>query len=480
LLFHTLEFAILVALVWPTYLLLRRLRAQNILLLVASYVFYGWWEWRYIPLLLFSTAVDYIIGRALDGEERPARRRQLLLASCVANLGLLGFFKYWGWFASTSNGIASWLGIDATLPELHLLLPVGISFYTFQSMAYTIDVYRRHFPAWKSFVEFAAYISYFPQLVAGPIERPDNLLRAMGSPRTVTLDGVEEGIFLFAKGWLLKALADVLAGVADPIFAAPADQDPWALLCGVYAFTFQVYGDFFGYSQMARGIARLFGFRLMENFRAPFFAPSLRLLWNRWHISLTGWLRDYLFISLGGLRGGTARAARNLFLTLLLAGLWHGAAGHFVVWGGLLGAAIALQYVLLDQSAPGRRQLLRRRPLFRSAWATAGTLVSFHIFALSCVFFRAQPTESGSAWQAAIDYYAGLASLPAAVWHPPPLAMWVIAIPVASDLLQLRYGTSYWSQGWPWPVRGIVLGLMLTGAVIFASPEPRAFIYFQF
>ena len=202
-LFHTLEFVLFLAVVWPAYLLLRRIERQNALLVAASYLFYGWWEWRYVPLLLASTGVDYFIGRRLEGEEDARSRRSLVAASCIANLSLLGFFKYWDFFASTSNGVAAWFGLQGVVPQLHILLPIGISFYTFQSMAYTIDVYRGQVPASRNFVQFAAFISFFPQLVAGPIERARNLLRAMAEPRRVDMAAIEQGVFLFAQGWLL-------------------------------------------------------------------------------------------------------------------------------------------------------------------------------------------------------------------------------------------------------------------------------------
>jgi D-alanyl-lipoteichoic acid acyltransferase DltB (MBOAT superfamily) len=479
-LFHTLEFAILLSLVWPAYLLLRRLALQNLLLLAASYVFYGWWEWRYIPLLLFSTIVDYCVGRLLDRTAHPGRRRFLLGASCVSNLGLLGFFKYWGLFASTSNGIAARLGLQGVLPELHILLPIGISFYTFQSMAYTIEVYRGQFPAWRSFSEFAAYISFFPQLVAGPIERPHNLLRAIAAPRSVTWEGIEEGVFLFAKGWLVKAIADVLGTITDPVFASPTGHGAWMLLWGMYAFIFQIYCDFLGYSQMARGIARLFGFRLMENFRAPFFAPDIRQLWARWHISLTSWLRDYLYRPLGGDHGGRVCVTLNVFATMFLAGLWHGAAWHFAVWGASFGIAMILHRALLHPGARRRQRYLANRPMLRGLWLALGTLASFHVFALSGVLFRAQTNATATDWQNALAHYAGILRAPFEAWQAPPQAMWVIAIVIAFDLLQLWRGSSYWSERWPWPVRGVVIGLLIVSAMVFDSPSPQAFIYFQF
>jgi D-alanyl-lipoteichoic acid acyltransferase DltB (MBOAT superfamily) len=479
LLFHSLEFALLLALVWPAYLLLRRLKHQNLLILVASYVFYGWWEWRYIPLLLFSTGVDFAVARALSRQTHASRRRLLLATSCIANLGLLGFFKYWGMFASTGNGFAAWLGAGSWLPEFHILLPIGISFYTFQSLAYTVDVYRGTFPAWRSFTEFAAYVSFFPQLIAGPIERPRNLLRAVGAPRQVTLEGIEAGVFLFVQGWLLKTVADALGGVADPVFADPSAHSGWAGLWAAYAFIIQIYCDFFGYSQMARGVARLFGFRLMENFRVPFFASDVRQLWARWHVSLTSWLRDYLYYPLLG-KLGRGGQLFSLFMTMAIAGLWHGAAWNFVLWGSVFGLVLVVHAIVWQPGIERRRLFFESRHWLRRGWLTLGALSSFTIFALAGVLFRAQDTASASGLENALTHYAGILRAPREVFEMPPLAMWVVAIALVSDVLQLRAGDSYWSQRWPWLGRGVLIALMVVAAMLLDSPRPKAFIYFQF
>lgn len=451
------------------YALLRRqLRAQNALLVIASVVFYGWWEWRYIPLLLFSTVVDYCIGRAIEGTQEAQRRKLLVSLSCAANLGLLGFFKYWDFFAGSANGFGAWLGFDSQIPQFAILLPIGISFYTFQSMAYTIEVYRGQFPAWRSFTEFAAYISFFPQLVAGPIERPQRLLRAIAKPRNVGWSDVERGLTLFAMGWLLKGVADALGSVVDPVFAAPQQQGAWSLLWGVYAFAFQLYCDFFGYTQMARGIAQLLGFRLMENFDAPYFSANPAEFWRRWHISLSTWLRDYLYISLGGSRTTRLRTLRNLLLTMLLGGLWHGAAWGFIIWGAFHGMWLVLHRVLFRE---------------RSSFAVPRALAVFATFHLTCfgwVFFRAQATETAPALVNAIDYLSGLLLLATANWETPPLVLGLIAIPLLFDWLQRRTGESYWTRDWHWLARGVALGLLAVAAAILGSEEPQAFVYFQF
>lgn len=453
----------------PLYALLRgRLPLQNALLLLASYVFYAWWEWRYVPLLLFSTCVDYWVAQRIEATEAPASRRRWVALSCAANLGLLGFFKYWDFFARSGNGLAGALGLEGALPELDILLPIGISFYTFQSMAYTIEVHRKHFPAWRSFLEFATYVSFFPQLVAGPIERPQRLLRAIAATRRVRASDVEQGLTLFAMGWLLKSAADVLATVADPVFGAPREAGAWSLLWGVYAFAFQLYCDFFGYTQMARGVAKLLGFDLMENFATPYFSANPAEFWRRWHISLSTWLRDYLYISLGGSRRTRARTLRNLLITMTLGGLWHGAAWGFVVWGVLHGVWLVLhRWLYREGSGP-------RIPKPLAVFAT------FHLVCVGWIFFRAQDTAEAGALANALHHLGGLLALPLAAWEAPPLAFAVTAIPLFFDGLQRATGESQWTRGMHWALRGVALGLLITLASVLGSEQPRAFVYFQF
>lgn len=477
-LFQTLDFAIFLLVVWPAALLVRRLNGQNVLLLVASYAFYGMWDWRFLPLLLFSTVVDYEIGRRLDRTERPAARRALLIASCVANLGVLGFFKYWTLVASTANGFAHWLGVDHLLPQPNIILPIGISFFTLQSMAYTIDVYRREFRAWPSFRQFALYVSFFPQLIAGPIERPRNLLPQIAAPRIVSWSAVEEGLFLFCKGWLLKSVADALAEFSDPIYAAPGEHSAWVLLWAMYGFTFQLYCDFLGYSQMARGLARFFGLRLMENFNVPYLAQSVREFWRRWHISLSTWLRDYLYRSLGGRHGSTPRILGNLMVTMILSGLWHGAAWQFAAWGLLHGVYLVVDQGLLTRV--GDRIRNRGGRLGGRLWAVGGVLVTFHAWAVSMLLFRAQESPEKSAIAQAWDHAVGLTGLLDQPWEAPPRAMALVAAVVLFDILQQRKGDSYWCESWGWPLRGALIGVLAVAAFVLASGQANEFIYFQF
>lgn len=394
-LFNSYTFAIFFALFFGAYWLLRdRVRLQNILALVGSLVFYGWWDERFLILILVSIVTDYITGWGASGRrqrlrvvvealvflwvasavvlaiagpeafwiagwlvaftfgmigivafvdrlDESSRRRAYLWVSVGLNLGILGVFKYFNFFAGELQSLAGQFGWELSPITLDVILPVGISFYTFQTLSYTIDIYRRKLEPTDRLIEFAAFVSFFPQLVAGPIERASNLLPQFFQRRRLTVDAATSAVWLFVWGLCKKVvIADNLSAVADPVFAAPEQYGSSALLAALIAFTFQIYCDFSGYSDMARGSARLLGFELMLNFNLPYFARTPSEFWQRWHISLSSWLRDYLYIPLGGNRLGPAGVYRNLALTMLLGGLWHGANWTFIAWGAFHGAIL--------------------------------------------------------------------------------------------------------------------------------------------
>ncbi len=478
-LFNTHEFVVLVSVVLALVAFLRGRVGQNTTLLVASYVFYGWWDYRFLVLLWASTLVDFTVGRRLAQVDDPTQRRRLVGLSCVVNLGLLGFFKYWNLFASTGNGFGAWLGIEeAILPSLQIVLPVGISFYTFQTLSYSIDVYRRTVPPCDSLLDFALYVAFFPQLVAGPIERPGNLLPTLSRARRLSATNFEAGAFLFASGWFRKSLGDVMATVSDPAFADPASTPAWMALWGVYAFSFQVYLDFSGYTDMARGVARMFGIQLMENFRAPYFATSISDYWRRWHISLSTWLRDYVYMSLGGTRSGRARVAINLMLTMLLGGLWHGAAWNYVVWGGIHGVIVGLEGMRSERrgnDGVGIGPYISRRLEAVTKW-----FVTFHVIVFTLVFFRAQARGEHGAVGEAFAYLGQLSQLTVSPFTPPPLLLGLFLLVVGLDMLSQRAGRSDFAFSWPWPARGGVVAVLGLLGFILGSGENRAFIYFQF
>ncbi|MCA8992786.1 MAG: MBOAT family protein [Planctomycetaceae bacterium] len=319
-------------------------RPRNVFLLACSYFFYGCWDWRFLSLIVFSTVVDYVASHRIAATEEAPTRRKWLIISCVVNLGLLAFFKYANFGVTAANQLLAQMGIDPAFARLNILLPVGISFYTFQTMSYTIDVYRRSLKPLDSFIDFALYVAFFPQLVAGPIERGTALAPQMTRKTLATWAGIRFGVWLCLKGVFKKAvIADNMAVLVDGVFNSDDPQSGTAILLATYAFAFQIYGDFSGYSDIARGTAKLMGYDLMVNFRLPYFAQSPSEFWQRWHISLSSWLRDYLYIPLGGNRGGTLLTYRNLVLTMLLGGLWHGAAWTFLIWGAWHGVILVLQ-----------------------------------------------------------------------------------------------------------------------------------------
>jgi len=327
-LFNSIDFAIFLPIVFVLYwfVINKNLKWQNAFIVVASYVFYGWWDWRFLSLITFSIVVDYFIGVFLGKEENQRKRKLLLWISICVNLGFLGFFKYYNFFVDNFVAAFSFFGMDIKAQSLNIILPVGISFYTFQALSYTIDVYKRRLEPTKDFIAFAAFVSFFPQLVAGPIERATNLLPQFYKKRTFDYSKAVDGLRQILWGLFKKVvIADNCAQFANQIFNNSADMNGSTLLLGVLFFTFQIYGDFSGYSDIAIGTARLFGFDLMRNFNFPYFSRDIAEFWRRWHISLSTWFRDYLYIPLGGSHGGTWTKIRNTFIIFIVSGFWHGA-----------------------------------------------------------------------------------------------------------------------------------------------------------
>src|SRR3982751_809052 len=331
--FNSLHFVWFFLVVYALYRVLPH-RGQNWLLLVASYYFYAAWDYRFLGLLVASTLVDYTCGLALAAIRDQRRRRAVMWLSIGFNLTLLGFFKYFNFFADNLHVIFGALGWRLDFVMLRVLLPVGISFYTFVTMSYVIDVYRREITPSRNLLDFAVFVAYFPHLVAGPILRATKLLPQIATPRRITSMQIREGLWLIAWGFFQKIfVADNLAPIASRVFAPGAHETGINVLLGTYAFAFQIYGDFAGYSNIARGTSKLMGIELIENFRFPYLVRSAQDFWKHWHISLSTWLRDYLYIPLGGSRGSAWRTRRNLLITMVLGGLWHGAAWTFVLWG---------------------------------------------------------------------------------------------------------------------------------------------------
>lgn len=440
--------------------------AQKLMLLAASYYFYGQWEWHYLLLIWFSTIVDYLIALRLP---RTAHPRRLVIISVIVNLGFLAIFKYANWLIDTVNLGAAAAGSAWQVTPIDLLLPVGISFYTFQSLSYTIDVYRGVLPPRRNLLDYALAVAFFPQLEAGPIVRAREFLAELDGDQRIDFRDVKYALVLIALGYAKKLVfADNLALVADPVFDDPAAHGFVDSLLAVYAFAFQIYCDFSGYTDIAIGCALLLGIRFPKNFDYPYSATSLQDFWRRWHMTLSRWLRDYLYIALGGNRKGEARTYANLMLTMLLGGLWHGASWNFVVWGGLHGSYLAFERAVLAR--------LRWWNAANPAMQAVRVLATFHLVCLAWVFFRA-PDFAG-AWTmlgtlarpslAGFDAgaHASLALLLAGLFALQQLGAW------------LHYKERI-AEG-----RGVRFAMLLAGtlaAMIWFAPTTTApFIYFQF
>jgi len=362
-----------------------RFRAQNYFLLAASYFFYGWWDWRFVLLLAFSTTVDFHIARAIDTAASARFRKVLLVGSISLNFAILGFFKYFNFFTDSFLQLAPVLGLD-NLPRvfLQIILPPAISFYTFQEVAYIVDVYHGKLKPARSLIDYALFVSLFPHLIAGPIQRPSHLLPQVQQPRVWNAAKAFDGLLLILEGLFRKVvIADNCALVANAAFAGNfGPPSAMVVLLGTVAFAFQIYGDFSGYSSIARGSAQLLGFHFAVNFRQPYLAQSLQDFWRRWHISLSSWLRDYLYIPLGGNRRGKLRTYVNLLVTMLLGGLWHGANWTFVIWGGLHGFGLAVERLLT-----GAREIADSQGNI-ARWTRRVAVFTF--VCVSWIFFRSQ------------------------------------------------------------------------------------------
>jgi D-alanyl-lipoteichoic acid acyltransferase DltB (MBOAT superfamily) len=475
-LFNSLEFVVFFLIVYASYLVLDH-RRQNHLLLTASYVFYGAWDWRFLTLLWATTFVDYVVGLLLGRPGSERIRKLILTVSIIANLGVLGTFKYFNFFADSFTELAALFGLTLSPITLKIILPVGVSFYTFQSMSYTIDVYRRRLAPCKKLADFALYVAFFPQLVAGPIERVTRLLPQILQPRAVTRDKIGTGLCLILLGFFKKVVvADSLAPTVDAIFS---EQDGFTgpeVLVGTLFFAFQIYCDFSGYTDIARGLSRLLGFELMVNFKQPYFARSPSDFWRRWHISLSSWLRDYLYVPLGGNKHGRWLTYRNLMLTMLLGGLWHGAAWNFVLWGAYHGALL-VGYRAFDERINAAGPQARNGGLRFDGHAVAATIIMFAFTLYGWLLFRATSLHQIAAMTSALGDFTTMAS-----WARELVKLVFFVWPVVLlDYLAFR------SDGEePWPLRASVAlqttcyASLIFLFVVLGRYEGASFIYFQF
>ena len=484
-LFNTFQFAYFFAILFPTYWILRRhYKAQNLLLLLAGYYFYACWEPKFLALLILSTVMDYACGLAVDRIEAPRKRKLFVILSMALNLGMLGYFKYVNFFSASMQVALAKAGLNVPLWHIEVVLPIGISFYTFQSMSYVIDVYRKHIKPTKNLLEFATFVSFFPHLVAGPIMRPTTLLPQIQAPRKFNIDQIYQGAYLIFWGLTKKVVvADNLGPIVNDLFGRWQTIDGGLALLAIYAFAFQIYCDFSGYTDAARGIAKCLGIELALNFNLPYFATSPQEFWDRWHISLSKWLRDYLFIPLGGSRGGRLHTYRNLLLTMIIGGLWHGAAWTFIIWGTYQGVILVghrLAKPLLDKINP-------TSTVDQACWKAVRIIATFHLVCLGWLIFR----STGSPPEIKVGAYTGVEQLLGmleAIAYRPAIPASAYLLPIAITILPLllvqfvQYASNDLDiiSRTPWYVRSVFYTICFYAFVLGGEFGGSQFLYFQF
>ncbi|MDT0676811.1 MBOAT family O-acyltransferase [Autumnicola musiva] len=476
-LFNSLPFMVFLPVVFVFYwiLLKKRLQAQNVLLLVASYVFYGWWDYRFLTLIAASTLIDFFIGLALTKKNLLRWKKPLLWVSIVFNLGMLGVFKYYNFFIDSWMEAGQALGFNMHFSSLQLILPVGISFYSFQTLSYTIDIYRNKIKPTSDFIRFAAFVSFFPQLVAGPIERASNLLPQFSRRREFNFEFAKSGIHLIIWGLFQKmVIADNCATFVNNIFNNYENLNSLTLALGSVYFAFQIYGDFAGYSNIAIGTARLFGFDLMRNFNYPYFSRDVAEFWRRWHISLSTWFRDYLYIPLGGSRGSRKEQVRNVFIIFLVSGFWHGANWTFVVWGAIHASLFIplllwrtnrknLNGVAQNNLLPGFREFLH-------------ILLTFSVVCMAWVFFRSPSISSSFGYFSSFFENFGLSTEYLSIGRYSTELLLLIALFISIEWASRREEHPF--AGKQKFVKTSVALLMITMFGVFSKHSD--FIYFQF
>lgn len=481
-LFPSIDFAVFLPVVFLLYWFVfqRSLKLQNAFILFASMVFYGWWDWRYLGLVFISAATDYLAAIAMDRTDHAKRRKVLLILSLLVNLGMLGFFKYYNFFIESFNAAFTFMGQDISLSTLRIVLPVGISFYTFQTLSYTIDVYRKEMKASHDPVAFGAFILFFPQLVAGPIERASNLLPQFMGPRTFDEAKARDGMRQMLWGLFKKVvIADNCAIYADMVWTDPAFHYGSAFWVALLCFSFQIYADFSGYSDIAIGSSRLFGFDLKRNFNFPFFSRDVGEFWRRWHISLNTWFRDYLYLPLGGSKGGKWIVARNVAAIFLVSGLWHGANWTFVAWGAanlllfLPAILFARHRKFTGPLAPGR--IL---PTFSDV---GHMLTTFVLIALTRIFFRSPTIDVAFTAFREMFSRSAFRAVPATLPSHWATMLGGAGLLIAVEWVQREQQHGLALERIPQrAIRWCIYGVLVTAMVLLAPNNGDSFIYFQF
>lgn len=482
-LFNSIEFAIFLPIVFLLYWFVfqRNLKWQNLFIVIVSYIFYGWWDWRFLFLIFFSSAQDYFLARMLINEENQRKRKWILATSIITNLGILGFFKYYNFFIENFITAFTLFGVQPNIHTMQILLPVGISFYTFQTLSYTIDVYNRKLEATKDFIAFSAFVSFFPQLVAGPIERATNLLPQFYKKRQFNYDLAKDGMRQILWGLFKKmVIADNCAHYANMIFNDYESHTGTTLIFGAVLFAFQIYGDFSGYSDIAIGTSKLFGFNLMRNFAYPYFSRDIAEFWRRWHISLSTWFKDYLYIPLGGSRGGNFSRAKNTFIIFIVSGFWHGANWTFIIWG-LLNALFILPSILMKTNR-SNMDIVAQGRILPSVKEFFQIIITFALTTLAWIFFRAESVAG--AWGYISKMFT---TLHLSIGYPYKLLggnlsiifflvlMLIFEWLMRTELHPFRFNENKVKRPIRWGIY-----IIFTLLILWCAGEQEDFIYFQF
>lgn len=474
-LFNSLDFALFLPIVFLLYWFVtnKSLSLQNLLIVVASYVFYAWWDWRFLGLIALSTLIDFLVANRLQKTDNASSRKGMLMVSLFFNLGLLAFFKYFNFFIDSWVDAWAGLGVAMQTSTLNIILPVGISFYTFQTLSYTIDVYRRKVEATNNLVQFTAYVAFFPQLVAGPIERASHLLPQFSSKRIFDPQVASSGFYLIIWGLFKKVvIADNCAFFVNQIFDDPGGYSSMELFFGAVLFAFQIYGDFSGYSDIAIGVARLFGFSLMTNFAFPYFSRDIAEFWRRWHISLSTWFRDYVYIPLGGSRGTSWQGLRNVMIVFLVSGFWHGANWTFIIWGAIHG----LLFLPLLLTNTNRTHVLSTSINMHHL---PKILLTFVIVTFAWVFFRADTVSVAYHYLLELFQFKDFSI---SFFYKTSKMMWFSLIIIVSVLIMLLF--EFWAvqrnkrEVILSRTSAVFIALLIVFMGVFKNPSD--FIYFQF
>ena len=473
-LFNSFIFLLFLCIVFPVFYALKGKQSKNLFLLIASYCFYGYWDWRFCLLLGVSTIIDFSIGKWLHKTREQKKRNLLLGLSLFSNIGILCFFKYFNFFVDSFQSISENLGFDPDYLHLNIIIPVGISFYTFQTLSYTIDIYRKRLEPTNNLIDFSLFVAFFPQLVAGPIERAKALLPQISRNLKPSKTQIQQGVVLIVTGLFRKVIIGDTAGrYVDHMFGNIELYTSAELLCALLLFSIQIYADFSGYTHIARGTAKLLGIELVKNFEQPYLSRNITEFWRRWHISLSSWLKDYLYFSLGGNRNGKYRSYANLMVTMLLGGLWHGASWNFVIWGGLHGIYLVVHKLILN----GRKiqaepiQSISIRDLFKITF-------TFILVTVTWLFFRS------TSWEATVLYFEKMLHWE---WSSNTfifirITFFYTLLTLLIDCLEYKYGKHSFllnikSKA---TLYGVLSALFLVTLIYMFQADPLPFIYFQF